>query len=238
MIDEENPIPYHLQVKDILKKEIVANKYSDKIPSERELMERFSVSRTTIREAINHLVNEGLLDKKHGKGTFIKKRRPIQEWLHTLNSLTETLERFGMTPGSKLLLSKRVSKPEYIAEHLQEETFYLIKRLRTADGIPIAIERHYVPIKLGEQLNEFDLDSITIYDVMEKELGINMYKAEQVITCTSVSDEDASHLELAHGTNALFVDRIIRDIDGEIIEYYTSVIKPGMFEFRLKMKRK
>ena len=81
MIDEEKPIPYHLQVKEILKKEILDDKYAEKIPSERELMERFKVSRTTIREAVNHLVNEGLLEKLHGKGTFIKKHRPIQDWL-------------------------------------------------------------------------------------------------------------------------------------------------------------
>lgn len=238
MIDEESPIPFHLQVKEILKKEIFADAYVHKIPSERELMDRFRVSRTTIREAVNHLVNEGLLEKLHGKGTFITKRKPIQEWLHTLNSLTETLERFGMTPGSKLLLSKRVTEPDHIRKHLNSETFHLIKRLRTADGIPIAIERHYVPIPLGEQLNTFDLDSVTIYDVMEKDLGINMYEAEQIITCKQIDDEDATHLNIGRNTNVLYVDRIIRNLDGEIIEYYTSVVKPGMYEFRLKMKRK
>lgn len=238
MIDEEKPIPYHLQVKEILKKEILDDKYAEKIPSERELMERFKVSRTTIREAVNHLVNEGLLEKLHGKGTFIKKHRPIQDWLHSLNSLTDTFKRFGMKPGSKLLLFKRVSEPEHVAKHLQEKTFYVIKRLRTADGIPIAIERHYVPIGLGERLNEFDLDSITIYDVMENELGIRMDEAEQVIRCQKIDDDDAMHLEIETGTNVLSVERIIRDPQGEMIEYYTSVIKPGMYEFRIKMKRR
>jgi|SRR5690625_1684581 len=238
MIDESNPIPLHLQVRDILKREIIANNYIDKIPSERELMERFEVSRTTIREAVNQLVNEGLLFKQHGKGTFVAEKKPIQEWLHTLNSLTDTLKRFGMTPGSKLLLNEIVTEPKHVAKHLGVESFYLIKRLRTANGMPIAIERHYVPIELGEKLNAFNLDKVTIYDVMEQDLGINMYEAEQMITCKPIAEEDAEPLQIDRQTNVLFVDRKILDPEGNIIEYYTGSVKPGMYEFRLKMKRR
>lgn len=236
MINEDNPIPLHLQVKGILKEEIVTGKYRSKIPSERELMNRFGVSRTTIREAINHLVNEGLLIKQHGKGTFIRKQKPVQEWLHTLNSLTDTIERFGMKPGSKLLAIKRVTN-HHISKRLGTDHIYLIKRLRTADDIPIAIERHFVPVELGEKLKSYDLNKITIYHVMEQDLNIKMYEAEQVITCKEINKEDAEHLQIEDGTNVLFVDRIIRDVQGEIIEYYKSTVKPTMYEFRLKMKR-
>lgn len=72
---------------------------------------------------------------------------------------------------------------------------------------------------------------------MEQDLNIKMYEAEQVITCKEINKEDAEHLQIEDGTNVLFVDRIIRDVQGEIIEYYKSTVKPTMYEFRLKMKR-
>ena len=73
-------VPYHLQIKDILEQEILKGKYKEKIPSEMELMERFDVSRSTVRQAVSHLVDEGLLKKKHGKGTFVS-FRPVMDWL-------------------------------------------------------------------------------------------------------------------------------------------------------------
>ena len=81
MINSNNPIPLHAQIKELLRKEIHAKHYSDKIPSERELMDRFSVSRTTVREAVAHLVNEGLLEKIHGKGTFISTAEASAQFL-------------------------------------------------------------------------------------------------------------------------------------------------------------
>ncbi len=231
-----SPIPYHLQIKEVLKKEITTGKYKDKIPSERELIKRFSVSRTTIRESINHLVNEGYLQKIHGKGTFILKTKPVHEWIHTIKSLTETITRMGMKPGSKLLLSKLVNEPAYISDYLNLKEFHLIKRLRLADEEPIAIERHYHHPQLGKQLCQYDLNAITIYDVMEKELGVTMEEAEQSISCRPILKEDARELGITPDTNVLFVDRLIRNSVGEVIEYYTSVINPEMYVFRIKLK--
>lgn len=236
MFNVNNPVPYHLQIKEVLKKEIKNDRYEGKIPSERELIDRFSVSRTTIREAINHLVNEGMLKKVHGKGTFIIRTKPVQDWIHTIKSLTETITHMGMTPGSKLLTNKPLTEPEHIGQYLNSKDFHLIKRLRTADEEPIAIERHYHQPNLGNKLNQFDLNSVTIYDVMENNLGISMDEAEQSITCKPISKEDAKELGIPPSTNVLAVDRLIRNNHGDVIEYYTSFIKPEMYVFRITLK--
>src|SRR5690625_4199884 len=186
MLEEGNPMPYHYQIKQLLKKEIFAGHYEAKIPSERELMERFSVSRTTIREAVNHLVQEGILKKVHGKGTFVTQSKTIEEWLHTLHSLTDTVKKMGLTPGSKLLSIKTIDKPLLILNTKIDSKLMMIKRQRTANGEPIAIERHYVAIELGEKLTDYNLDEVTIYDVMENELNVDMHEAEQSISCKQV----------------------------------------------------
>lgn len=238
MIDTNNPVPYHLQIKDILAKEIVNGTYKERIPSERDLMDRFSVSRTTIREAISHLVSEGVLERIHGKGTFISQKPPVHEWLDSLNSLTETVKKMGMVPGSKLLHSGMVKKDRFISEILNVEQYFTIERLRTADATPIAIERHYYRREIGKRLVEYDLASTTIYDLLEQDLGIEIEEAEQFISSKVVSEEDAMDLDIPPDSNVLCVERLMTDANGETIEYYTSIFRPDMYVFRMKTKRK
>lgn len=237
MFDLESPVPYHLQIREILKKEITDGVYTERIPSERELIARFNVSRTTIREAINHLVNEGTLKKIHGKGTFIVKNKHIHEWLDSINSLTETIKKMGMEPGAKLLQNEQQTVSDNISLHMERDVLHLIKRLRTADDIPIAIESHYYHPELGKLLQNFDLNAVTIYKVLENDLHVSMDEAEQSISCKPIQEDDAIELGIEAGTNVLYVERFITNSLGEPIEYYTSVIKPDMYVFRMRIKK-
>ncbi|WP_080873748.1 GntR family transcriptional regulator [Oceanobacillus timonensis] len=236
MIDETLYIPLHIQIYKSLKEKITAQKYTEKIPSERELMDMYSVSRTTIREAVTKLVNDGLLIKVHGKGTYVNKKPPIQEWLSSLNSFTETVRRMGMVPGSKLLTSKKLAADKHQIEVFEEDVL-MIERLRYADEKPIAIEKHYYPLSIGERLTQFNLDKETIYDLLENELGIVLDEAEQYITTEIIEDHLAQYLEIPYGSNVLLVERIIVDDIGNVIEYYTGQFRPDKYTFRMKTKR-
>jgi GntR family transcriptional regulator len=238
MIDMNNPVPLHLQLKEVIAGEIKNGIFKEKIPSERDLMDRFAVSRTTVREAISHLVQEGILEKVHGKGTFISQKPPIHEWLDSLNSLTSTVKKMGMVPGSKLLNSEVVTGPSYICDLLNADSLYTIERLRTADVTPIAIERHFYLKDLGICLANFDLETSTIYDLLENQLGVELVEAEQFISCKEVSKEDAEKLEVPIGSSVLSVERLITDARGEPVEYYISYFRPDMYVFRIKTNRK
>ncbi|ARK29775.1 GntR family transcriptional regulator [Halalkalibacter krulwichiae] len=237
-INIDNPVPLHIQIRNIIEKEINEGHYQNKIPSERDLMERFSVSRTTIREAITALVNEGVLKKVHGKGTFISEQSPVQEWLSSLNSFTETVKNMGMEPGTKLLKCGIVSNQSHIIDMLETDEIYRIERLRFSDSIPTAIERHHYNKEIGLALAKYDLNRETIYDLIEKNLGVELNEAEQFISCKEVSDEDAHLLEVKTGSSILYVERLITNANGEPVEYYTSVFRPDMYAFRIKTKRK
>ncbi len=140
MINAELPIPLHVQISNLLEKQIRIGAYQEKIPSERELMDMYAVSRTTVREAVSKLVNEGKLQKVHGKGTFISKQPPIQEWLTSLNSFTDTVIKMGMNPSSRLIYSGKLSQKNGLNIFETNHDLYLIERLRFADNIPVAIE--------------------------------------------------------------------------------------------------
>ncbi len=237
LVNFENSVPLHIQIKKLIKSEITAGKYSEKIPSERELMERFGVSRSTIRESVNHLVHEEVLDKVHGKGTFIKKKLAVHEWINALHSFTETVLNMGMTPSAKLLQSKVTTDNEYASRILKSKNLFTFTRLRRADKLPIAIERHFYTQDLGKQLQHYDLNESTIYDLLENELEIVLVEAQQTIRCVPISDADAIHLHLTPGTNVLSVERIITGVSGEPIEFYVSIFHPNLYELKLKTRR-
>ncbi|SMB92434.1 transcriptional regulator, GntR family [Desulfonispora thiosulfatigenes DSM 11270] len=236
-LDFNDHMPLHIQLRELIRGEIIKGTYKDsKIPSERELMEEFKVSRTTVREAISGLVHEGVLQKKHGKGTFIT-FKPIEQWLGSLHSYTELIEGLKMNPGSKLLYKNKVKRPEYIQSILNTNEFYVIERLRYADNEPIAIERHYYPLEIGLKLAEFDLEKETIFELLESSLGIILAEADQSISSELPTKKDANHLEIAQNMSVLVTERMTYDPDGKIIEYYKAIYRSDKYVFRINLKR-
>ncbi|MEB3100964.1 GntR family transcriptional regulator [Ferviditalea candida] len=237
MLDIYSPIPLHVQLKNLLETEIRTGSYTEKIPSERELMDRFSVSRFTVREAVSALVQEGVLEKKHGRGTFIT-LKPVQEWLGQLSSYEETVKSMGMKPSSRSIFHGQTSSPENVSQILDLDKFYLIKRLRFADDKPVAIKEHYYPLEIGLELAKSDLDTAVLYDLLELSLGLNLSEAEQIITSGIPSKEEAQYLDIPPSSSVLIREQLIFDPDGNPIEYSRSVFRTDMYAFHMKMARK
>lgn len=235
-LDVNGSEPLHIQLKNKLKKDILNNIYENKIPSERELMKRYDVSRNTVRLAISGLVNKGILEKSHGKGTFISKA-PIQDWLGSFESFTKTIQKTGRIPGAKLLYKGLVNAPKRVEEKLGTNELYLIERLRYADNEPIVIEKHYFKKSIGKQLETHDLETATIYDVLEEDMGLTLSKAQQVISSANPTEADAFELEIPPTYSVLISERIIYDLNDQPLEYLISVFRSDKYSFNIEMKR-
>lgn len=236
-IDYNHPLPLHIQLKDLIEQQVAKGIFSGQIPSERQLMEKYNVSRSTVREAINLLVREGILEKKHGKGTFVS-LKPIHEWLGHLSSTTEVIRNMGMKPGAKLITYFKTEPSPYIQDLTGFNDAYFIKRIRYADNIPIGVEHHYYPIAVGEQLIHYDLDNATLYDLLQNELGIQFAEADQSISCGPLLPEDSKFLEVAPDTCVLTVERIIKDQTGNVIEMENAFYRSDMYNFKISLSRK
>lgn len=236
-LNPKDPLPLHIQLRNKLEKLIKEGYYQEKIPSERELMEAYKVSRSTVREAVSHLVRDGILEKVHGKGTFIS-LKPIQDWLGSLSSTTEIIKRMGMKPDAKLIKHGIVETPDEIKEVTGFQEAYYIKRIRYANDVPIAIEVQYYPIEIGKKLAEFDIEKGTLYDFLEEDLQIKFSDAEQIITSGQLSKEDAELLEIPEPFNVLVTERLLMDQEGDLIEYYIAYFRSDMYSFRIKLSRK
>lgn len=237
ILDKDNPVPLMIQLKNAIEKQIIEGVFADQLPSERELMRRYDVSRSTVREAINALVREGVLVKKHGKGTYVS-IKPIDSWLGQLSSTTEVIRGLGMKPGAKLIEFKRVTPPEKVQEYTGFKEAYFLKRLRLADGKPIGLEQQYYPLFIGEQLQEYKLDDVTLYDVIQQELGIPFLEANQKITTGSISEQDMEYLKVDAGIQTLKAERIIKGQNETIIEYEEAFYRGDMYAFELNLSRK
>lgn len=237
MPNEELHIPLYIQISKIIEEKINEGKIDERIPSERELMDYFSVSRTTVRNAVDQLVSSGWLKKIHGKGTFVTEKSPIQDWLSTLNSFTETVKNMGFKPGSKVIETEVIRKKDNFIDVFEHDVFS-IKRLRYADDRPVAIEQHYYNLELGEKLATYDLETATIYQLLEEELKINLVEAEQFISSKMIDEETAHYFEVSKNSSILHVERIIYNENEQPVEYYIGLYRPDMYVFRVKSKRK
>lgn len=236
-LDYNNSIPLYLQLKEKIEEKIIKGMFKTKIPSEREIMDEYHVSRSTVRQAVGELVESGILVKRAGRGTFIA-LKPIDDWLGSLSSTTETIERMGMSSGAKLLRSEVIElSPELKQETGLDKAFHF-KRLRYANYIPIGIENHYYPISLGEKINTYDLNKETLYDLLETELGIHTFEAEQVIKAGKPIKQDEDLLELEPQSSVLFTNRKLFDINERFVEYEQAIYRADMYSFKIKLSRK
>lgn len=236
-LDYNNSIPLYVQLKKRIEQNIIDGTYKEQIPSEREIMDDYYVSRSTVRQAISDLVNDGILEKRPGKGTFIAHKH-IDDWLGSLSSTTDTIKRMGMEPGAKLIESKIIPLSGKLSQITGLKEAYFIKRLRYANKVPIGIESHYYPLELGEKISKFDLNEVTLYDILQLKFGIHTLEAEQIIRAEQVNQEDAELLTIHNDASVLIADRKLVDVNGNFVEFEHARYRADMYSFRIKLSRK
>jgi GntR family transcriptional regulator len=190
----------------------------DAIPSERLLCERFGVSRMTVRQAVDALVVDGLLEREQGRGTFVA---PVKLDLEVrLASFGEEMRRRGMEPSSKVLAAEEVTVTPDIAEALEllpgEQVLYL-HRVRYADGEPMAIEQTWVPSRLAPGFFD-DGTPESVYGELRRR-GLDPDWGEDTVAATEIDAQDGELLGLTAGKAVLRLTR--RTFAGEIACAYS-----------------
>lgn len=197
-LNYNSPIPLYYQLENVIRKKIQDGVYEvdKKIPSERNLSEELKLSRMTISKAINNLVEEGVLYRKRGQGTFVSKNKV--DFFPGLKGFTEIIENKGMKPSSKVISQKVIIPDEYLCEKLKiskNEKVIFTQRLRLADNEIINLERSYVPYNLCPKLLEADLSTESIYKLLTLE-GYKPSKAEQEVQAILSDDELSKFLQI------------------------------------------
>lgn len=229
--------PIYIQIHNKMRQLIEEGKWQvgERIPSERDLAKTFNVSRMTLRQAIQTLVDEGILERKIGSGTFVSSQK-VQERMTGIESFTETMLSQGRKPTSNTV-SYHV-KPASISEteqlQLEDETLVLrMERVRYADGIPICFEVATIPYHLIESLGKKEITS-SLYKTLEEKKEIHVGKAEQTISAMLASERIAEFLDIKRGEAILQLKQITYSRNGIPFEYVRTQYVAERFEFYLE----
>jgi len=240
VINKSSAVPIYYQLKKYIIEQIENGSWKQEeiIPSERELSEEFEISRMTVRQAINELVNEGILYRKRGMGTFVAKPKVDQGLSKLTNFTTDMLNR-GMKPGSKVLGTTIIPASGKIAEKLNlnpdEEVVELI-RLRLADDEPMALEHSFLPHKKIYPILNHSLENKSLYELLKKECNLHLASAKQTIEISYSGPKEAKLLEIDPDTPVLLIERVTYIDTGEPVEFVKSFYRADRYKFSIEMR--
>ncbi|HEK9725655.1 TPA: GntR family transcriptional regulator, partial [Streptococcus equi subsp. equi] len=217
-------LPAYIKIHDAIKKDIEKEVWTigSRLPSERDLAEHFEVSRMTLRQAITLLVEEGILERRVGSGTYVASHR-VQERMRGTTSFTEIVNSQGRKPSSKLISYQRqlASDTEINQLHLEESDYVIrMERIRYADKVPLVYEVASIPEKFIKNVKKTDITEHFFQTLTSN--GYEIGKSQQTIYAKIASERVASYLEVAKGHAILALTQVSFFTDGRPFEYVRS----------------
>jgi len=225
-LDKSGFIPLYFQIQRTLMDQIRSGDLSegDPLPSEEELGRVYQVSRMTARQALHGLKINGYAVSQKGRGTFVTRPKLEKNIMH-LRGFTEDMKHLGMEPSSKLLEQNVVGAEAELAEKLKvevDETVMRLRRLRLADGIPMALEDSYIPLRQFPGLEKISFAKRSLYSVLRENFGVRIAYADEVIEALPATREESELLTIPKKSSILSISRIIMTTEEVPIEFACS----------------
>jgi len=233
-------VPMHTQIREIVRRRVLDGTYAphSQMPSESQMMEAFSVSRITIRQALGDLQKEGLIFKVPGKGSFVAKPKAFQN-LSRLQGFGEAMGPSGYETFSQVLSMRQVPASDVVARRLQlalGDAVYEIQRLRYLNREPISVDQSYFPLALGERLAQEDLPTRDIFVILENDFGLHLTHADVQIEAISADEFLARQLRIAEASPLLRIERLTY-ADDQPIDFEFLYYRGDAFQYRLRIDR-
>lgn len=198
----------------------------ESIPSERQLGIDLGVSRLTVRAALDELVREGYLVRRRGAGTFVAEPK-VAKGIN-INSFSDDMRERGMVPASRTLDLRVIPAGARMGRILHvspSEPIVAVKRLRLADGEPMAIELLHVRQALVPDMSAKDLEENSFYDLLASRYDLSIVGGSQTIEPTVTNEEESSALGVPLHSPALLFERVTRSASGDIVEFTSSTYR-------------
>jgi GntR family transcriptional regulator len=235
MLDQNNAVPLYKQLKEAVLGQILSGhlRAGDQLSTEQELSAQYGVSRITVRNAVTELVNEGYLQKRQGKGTFVCLPKIKRKAVHLL-SFTATCEASGMSAYS--VVSKKQVLDNYPAARLvldlgPDDRVLYIQRIRYADGSPLMLENNYYSFKRFAFLLNEPLEG-SLYKLLSEGHNIHpMYSGETQLEVQRASREIASLMQCAPGDPLFLMRTSVLDDCKQPIHYGEQLILADRYAF-------
>jgi GntR family transcriptional regulator len=225
-LDKNGFIPLYYQIQRALMEKIHSGELSegDLLASEEELARSYKVSRMTARQALHGLKARGYALSQKGRGTFVTKPKLEKNIMH-LRGFTEDMKQRGMVPSSQLLEQTVVRATEDLAESLKiehEASVMKLRRLRLADGIPMALEVSHIPLRQFPGLERINFAKQSLYYILRENYGVRVGWADEIIEALPATREESELLTIPRRASVLSISRVIITTEQTPIEIACS----------------
>ena len=228
-VEKDSRIPIYVQVCEGLRTLLHTLPPETRLPSSRELCDQLAISRMTLRQAFDLLEREGLLEARRGKGTFVAHAR-VEKSLTEMRGFREEMLLRGKVPTTRLL-AFRVTRPSLAAREFfgfgGNEKVYEIRRLRFADGVPLAIEDVELPLNLCPELDPVNLASESLY-ILAKKYGVSLACCVDEISALLPTKEQKVLLGIDHPVALLKMRRRSYASNGQPVELAITLYRGDM----------
>jgi GntR family transcriptional regulator len=231
----------YAKIEEAIATEIAQGEYrpGDQLPTEDALLQRFQVSRITIRRAIQNLVSRGLLEIRRGLGTFVLSPQ-IKAELTKLTGFVEDMNATGRKATARVMSQSVVAASARVAERLQlakGTKVMQIKRVRLADGVPISFDETYLPLSLGMQIVRNDLRLHPIFTLLEEEFGVPLVEADYELEAVIANKAVADALQVRVGSPIFQIERTSMTTGNQPVDYEVLSYRGDLVRFVTKLVR-
>ena len=211
-----------------------------RLPSEDDLVQEYAVSRTTIRAAIQSLIQRGLVEIRRGKGTFVTHPKITQE-LTELTGFVEDMQALGRHAEAKVLDQQVVAANQIVARQLaipQGTLVVRIQRVRLADAIPLSFDETYLPKQLGEKVMADNLETEPIFSLLEQKYRTPLVEAEYRLEAVCADPTVATALCIDVGSPIFLIERTSYSIGHRPVDYEKLHYRGDQIRFVTRLMRR
>lgn len=241
MLGSASSLPLYARVEAELEADIDSGQLprGGQLPPEDALMQRFGVSRPTVRQAIQRLVQRGLVEIRRGKGTFVSQPKLTQP-LTALTGFVEDMIAAGRAPSARLVDKTIVAATEAVAKHLalpKGARVARIRRVRLADDAPVSFDETYLPLPLGEKIMSDDLEAEPIFALLEGKYGVPLTEAEYGLEAIAAPARIASAIGVPAGSPIFLVERTSFSTKRKPVDYEKLYYRGDQIRFVTTLPR-
>ena len=238
LVDKSSQIPLYTQLADIIK-EMINNKELQEghyLMSERDICKIQNISRMTVNKAIISLVNDGILERRQGKGTFVSYKKQNLTYAK-MQGFTEIAKNKNLNVKNKILKFELKIPSNKVKEYLQlEDTdslVFQIERIRFIDDEPTILEKIYIPEYMCPALSEDLVSNNSIYKLYREKYLHKTQIAKQVINPIILNKSQSKTLNVDSNTLALKIDRVVFTDKDEVLEYTSSLFITDKHQYEI-----
>lgn len=225
----------YLNIYNTIVNQIENNEYqaNDKLPSEKDIMNNYNVSRDTVRKALNMLEQNGYIQKTKGKGSFVLDIGKFNFPVSGVVSFKELAEKLGMNVDTDVKDLECIVPKKNIARGLELNEYdkvWRVVRVKSIDNEKVILDKDYIVEKFVENLTH-DVCKESLYKYIEGELGLKIAYAKKEITVQNATEEDKKHLDMKGFEMIVVVKSYIYLDDTSLFQYTESRHRPDKFVF-------